>query len=328
MIIRKSSILAACNTVHSLPLGASQSQSSTSSISRRRGTRQHDVHREHRYGYATIADDAKGSPEHEEQSSNGHTWPTALSGQSCPTPYQIFDLKQNATYSKAQYYKLVKLYHPDLNGGLDKNIPGSVKMERYRLIVAAHTILSDPAKRNAYDRFGAGWEGRAEFGQKGSWGSSSTEGQPGPFTSSWSDPNDPVWNNATWEDWERWRMRRDGTYPDKTAPVYMANSYFVALIALLAMAGSTWNYNRAHDAGTYFVEQRDLVHDRSAKDLRRVRQDVSTIESRDARIEYFLRQREATLGTYDPEALREEKASRVLRDQEVCASDNVSGRDT
>jgi len=140
MTVRKSNILAAaCNTLHSFPLGASQS--STSSIWQRQGTRQQESTRCIQNGYATIAGDAKGASEHLEGKDSNHVWPTAPKGQSCPTPYQIFDLKHNAAYSKAQYYRLVKLYHPDLNGTASKKISDQVKMERYRLIVAAHNSL-------------------------------------------------------------------------------------------------------------------------------------------------------------------------------------------
>lgn len=195
-------------------------------------------------------------------------------------------------------------------------------MERYRLIVAAHHILSDPVKRSAYDRYGAGWNGKAEVGNH----EGHRSGQAGPFSQSWNNPDDPVWQNATWEDWERWRERRDGTN-EKPAPVFMSNSYFVAMVAVLAAVGSSLNYNRAQDAGTYFVEQRDLVHDRAAKELRRVRQEASTMNSRQDRIEYFVRQREATMGAGDYGAIRDERANRVLRDMETCDSEQIRERD-
>ncbi|KAF2170660.1 hypothetical protein M409DRAFT_64314 [Zasmidium cellare ATCC 36951] len=319
MIAKKPSVLlAACNTLQSIPTA---SQSTTSSW--QRGTRPSRGAAKKAKGYATIAGDERHSHEQPERQENGHVWPETPKGRASPTPYQIFDLKQNGVYSKARYYQLVKMYHPDLNGCASHGISDKVKMERYRLIVSAHTILSDPAKRSAYDRFGAGWDGRAETGER-----SSSSHPAGPFSHSYGNPNDPIWNNATWEDWERFYQRREGTYPEKRAPVYMANSYFLALIVALAIMGSSLNVNRAKDAGHYIVEQRDIVHDRAAKELRRVRQEASTLSSRQDKIDFFVRQREATLATTgDYESLREERANRILADREVCRSEGTSQQD-
>ncbi|KAK5125161.1 hypothetical protein LTR85_000837 [Meristemomyces frigidus] len=340
MLIKKANILLRAFTGLHPPPAVSASASSTSLTSRRReSTRQLPCRRDEQRGYATIAGD---SQEHQEAQQHNHgpperPWPKPLEGQTCPTPYQILAMKHNAIYTKARFYEMVKLYHPDLSkdAGLD-NAAHQVKMERYRLIVAAHTILSDPVKRSAYDRLGAGWNGRAEVGEKEHGRSGSH--QPGPFTHSWSDPSDPIWQNATWEDWERFyarKAREQGTAGGSTKEqqgtgVYMQNSYFIVLVFTLAMVGSSLNYNRAQDAGTYFVEQRDLVHDRAAKELRRVRQDISGM-GKEEKIQWFLRQREATMGQMagsDVEAMREERANRLLPDREVCRSEDIREKDT
>ncbi|GAB7361205.1 hypothetical protein MBLNU230_g1268t1 [Neophaeotheca triangularis] len=287
-----------------------------------------------RAAYATIADRADGR--HEEPSSGHHEWPSPPRGAPYPTPYQIFALKHNAPYSKSRFYQLVKLYHPDKSGALNdnnspNNISHQVKTERYRLIVAAHTILSDPVKRSAYDRFGAGWNGKAEVGRDGN---SKSPGQsPGPFSQSWGNPDDPIWRNATWEDWERFYAKRaqgaEGVRRERQAPVYFRNTYFLALVIAVVMMGGSLNYNRAQDVGQTFVEQRDVVHDRAAKELRKLKQDVSS-RGKEERIQWFMRQREATLGLAgsDVEVMREEKAQRLLPDREVCKSDGVSDADT
>ena len=243
-------------------------------------------------------------------------------------------MKHNATYSKSRFYEMVKYYHPDLrtDAAMD-NAAHQVKMERYRLIVAAHGILSDPVKRSAYDRLGAGWDGKAEAGLKQHGRSGAHE--PEPFSHSWSDPADPIWRNATWEDWERFyarKAREQGTGDsDKVPqPIYMQNSRFIVLVVILAGLGGSANYNRAQDAGTYYIEQRDIVHDRAAKELRKVRQEMGT-SGRQERIQWFLRQREASMNQMtvtDMEAMREEKANRLLSGREVCRSDDISENDT
>lgn len=253
-----------------------------------------------------------------------------------PTPYQIFEMKTGAAYSKARFYELVKLYHPDRNGEA-VTIPRHVKMERYRLVVAANHILSDQTRRSAYDRFGAGWNGKAEAGGRETWYQPSPSHPPGPFSQSWTDPRNPIWQNATWEDWERFYKRRaneegtttDGVRQPRQNGLYLQNSYFLLLVMIFALMGSTANYNRAQDAGQYFVEQRDIVHDRAAKELRKVRQEASGSGNRQDRIEWFIRNREATLGLAgsDPETLRQEKADRLLPDREICRSEEIAEKD-
>ncbi|KAF2764032.1 hypothetical protein EJ03DRAFT_242842, partial [Teratosphaeria nubilosa] len=228
------------------------------------------------------------------RSKEQHVWPETPKGRSCPSPYAIFGIKHNAVYSKGKYYELVKLYHPDLSKDKHNGDPAhQLKMERYRLIVAAHNILSDPTKRSAYDRFGAGWDGRAD--PAGS-GARSGAHQPGPFSHSWNDHADPIWQNATWEDWERFYARRaeheGGPSSAPRAPVYMKNSYFLSLVIFFAIIGSSANYGRAQDAGDYLVERRDIVHDRAAKELRKVRQDMAGMRGKEERIQWFMRQRE------------------------------------
>lgn len=307
--------------------------SSTSSTPSPKSTRPRTCHHGKRRRYATIAGDC-GEHHNEHVEQEQRPWPAAPKGQIHPTPYQIFSMKHNASYSKTRFYELVKLYHPDRSNGPHTDMPRAVRMERYRLIVAANTILSDPLKRSAYDRFGAGWNGRAELG--GQHEQQSGDGKAGPFSPNWSSPGDPIWQNATWEDWEKFyakRAREQGGGPAdgvdrEQSPYYMPHSHFLLLVAFLALIGSTANYTRAESAGSYFVAQRDLVHDRSAKDLRRARQEAAG-GSRDERIQWFLRNREATLGVAgsDAEVLREEKLDRVLPEREVCRSDEVTGRD-
>jgi curved DNA-binding protein CbpA len=208
-------------------------------------------------------------------------------------------------------------------------------MERYRLIVAANDILSDPTKRSAYDRFGAGWNGRAPIPSQRNGGE-----RAGPFSQNWnSDPADPIWKNATWEDWERFYHDRaakaagtspqDGVHNPNRTGLYLHNSYFLLMVMVLAVMGSTANYSRAQNEGQYFVDQRDIIHDRAAKELRRVKQEALHGGSKEDRVQWFLRNREATMGVpgSDAEALREEKVGRLLPEREVCRSEEVSEAD-
>lgn len=271
--------------------------------------------------YASIDESARRGSQSENDMQ--HSWPEPPKGYTCPTPYQIFSMSRTDRYSKAQFYHLVKLYHPDRGeySTLKSSIPHHVRLERYRLIVAAHNILSDPSKRSAYDRLGMGWHGRPEM---------KDSSKAGPFSPNWQERDfaDSIWPNATWEDWEKFHARNDaraqGTEEQPQAPVYLSNSTFISLVFVIVFAGSAMNYGRAQDNGQYFVEQRDLMHDRAAKELRRVR--TGREEGREERLQWFMRKRDATLGlTSEGEvtAMRNELAERVLPKQDVCRGEEV-----
>lgn len=239
-------------------------------------------------------------------------------------------MSREETYSKSQFHSLVKLYHPD-RGELNSqflSLPLHVRLERYRLIVAAHSILSDPSKRSAYDRLGVGWHHKHGDSEPGVYA-----GQAGPFSHNWQDTSDSIWTNATWEDWERFHARneaRDAGEEDVQKPSLMSNATFILVVFAIIFAGSAANLNRAKDNGQYFVEQRDVVHDQAAKELRRVRIEKQTMGDRSDRVEWFMRQRDAVLGVAgtDVAGLRDELAHRVLPKPEICRSEEVTKQDS
>lgn len=110
-----------------------------------------------RANYATVASPQASSRDH---------WPHPVQSTTPPTPYQIFSTTPSEPYSKARFTELVKIYHPDRcdhpAGHACAHLPATTRLERYRLIVSAHRILSNPERRKAYDRFGAGWTGSPE----------------------------------------------------------------------------------------------------------------------------------------------------------------------
>ncbi|EOD50122.1 putative domain containing protein [Neofusicoccum parvum UCRNP2] len=270
--------------------------SSASSHPRPGRTRPHPVHAR---AYADVAG-AGGfcSGEH-------FPWPESSIAGRLPTPYEIFDLRKGSQYNKRRFFELVKIYHPDRNlpAQIRSDIcPHSVRLERYRLIVAAHSILSDPAKRTAYDRYGAGWGSAREI-----------NAPPYERAYRWKPGQDPT-ANATWEDWERWYNRDQKS---EQHPIFLSNGAFVGLVVLAAVLGGYGQATRAGQWGNTMVEQRDIVHAETSRELRRVRQAAMACGDREERIQSFLRHRDAATRS-------EEEYRRLLPFKDVCGSENVT----
>ncbi len=73
--------------------------------------------------------------------------------------YQILGINKNATTNeiKRAYRSLARKYHPDINPG-DKS-----SEEKFKEINEAYEVLSDPDKRQKYDRFGEQWQYAEQF---------------------------------------------------------------------------------------------------------------------------------------------------------------------
>ena len=87
--------------------------------------------------------------------------------------YQILGVERNAGEEeiKKAYRKLARKYHPDVNKGDEKSA------EKFKEVQEAYEVLSDPEKRQRYDRYGTADESAAGFGGFGGFGG----GQQGGF---------------------------------------------------------------------------------------------------------------------------------------------------
>lgn len=231
-------------------------------------------------GYATASKHPGKEPGGSYTGSGRHQWPTSVH----PTPYEIFDQKRGAPYRKTRFFELVKIYHPDRHQHHAPNdaLSHAVRLERYRLIVAANDILCDPARRRAYDLYGTGWAGKLGLDNLNREADRSWRKRPG-------NPS----MNATWEDWERWYDEQDGGdgRKKKQRPVYMSNELFVGVLCAFVIIGSMGQARRATTNGLNVVEMHEKKHAAVSRDMRQRQGDLARLD-RHGRVENFLHQRE------------------------------------
>jgi len=91
--------------------------------------------------------------------------------------YQILGINRDAKPEeiKKAYRRLARKYHPDVNPG-DK-----AAEERFKKITEAHEVLSDPKKRQVYDRFGQYSENLADAAARGATPGGGGAGRGAPF---------------------------------------------------------------------------------------------------------------------------------------------------
>lgn len=203
-----------------------------------------------------------------------HAWPKSAH----PTPYEILGMRKDAPYTKKHFYRLVKLYHPDTHPG--GHISSALCLERYRLVVAANNLLSDPAKRQLYDTYGLGWVGGHPRARDPQFRHASR---------SWREQPGTAANNATWEDWEEWHYQRDGR--TRQEPIYMPNWVFASLVVLMCAIGAWAQKTRADTLGAEYMDWLNGRHEAIGADMRRNSAALAG-HTKDERIESFVRDRE------------------------------------
>ncbi|KAL1602850.1 J domain-containing protein 1 [Paraconiothyrium brasiliense] len=247
-------------------------------------------------------------PQHPHGNEPDLSWPDAVPPHRSPTPYQILRCERGHAYTKHRFYSLVKLYHPDRADTTSPvaHLPHAVRLERYRLLVAAHTILSDDAKRKAYDAWGLGWSGHHQA-------PAHSQASPRPWAYDERQWNHDPSQNATWEDWERWYQRESGT--EAPRDLYMSNFAFVSLVFAIVTLGGIMQGTRANMFGTSVLEHRERIHKEASLELQRSKR-ATMSGDRNERIKTFLEHREATLAG-------EDAYQRLLPPAETCLPDTV-----
>ena len=312
MLKKLSVLLSSYSNVHRLYCHQSAPIHTSSSPKSRRSRRSRPTKPPSRCIATTRSDDTKA------HSPQDPPWPKLPSPNAVPNPYQILRLKKDSPYSKRRFYELVKIYHPDRNylegGSSDADIlPRSTKTERYRLIVTAHDILSDPVKRSAYDKSGAGWDGQPDHDA-----SKYTWGQNGDARWSGFDTNDSPFRNATWEDWEKWYQRGK----EKQEPIYFSNGGFLMLVLSAVLIAGFGQTIRVGDYSNGFQRQVEKAHDDASMAIRQRRTESQGFGNRDERLQNFLRTRDPHgYGITDP---TEESYRKLLQESELSMSEVIN----
>lgn len=228
-------------------------------------------------------------------------WPCRKSSPWTPSPYEIFDLARGAVYSKHKYYELVKIYHPDRKRvGPAEAISHGERLERYRLVVQAHEILSNPAKRRAYDASGAGW-GSSRAASRHSRGFDNGHGQRYGFG---PDEDSSIFKNATWEDWERWNRRHDNPNKQAYGGTYVHPNTFASFVILIAVLSGVYQATRAGQYSGRLEEKTRAFTEETSRFLasRAEEYQENQLDSK-GRIKHFLAKRDPSKsGLKDEEA--------------------------
>lgn len=208
-------------------------------------------------------------------------WPASKN----PTPYEILGQSKNDPYNKKRFHELVKLYHPDRQphtGLPDTSHP--TKLERYRLVVAANDILSNPQKRRMYDLYDLGWSNHPDLPDL------RNDDVPSNH-SAWRRRPGNASMNATWEDWEQWRNEQDsGGTGQQQKPIFVSNGAFVAIVSFFIIMGSWQHATQGVKSGVALVDDQEHKHAAIKMEMQQRYGETAGL-GREARVDNFLRQR-------------------------------------
>ncbi|TWU77457.1 hypothetical protein ED733_006869 [Metarhizium rileyi] len=143
-------------------------------------------------------------------------WPSS----SAPTPHEILGVAPGVPYSKYRFNQLVKMYHPDMvdtDRRVD-HIPESVRLERYRLIIAAHNLLSNPSNRQLYESNSQDWSSSGSYRNREGGNCHGFYSQESPTQQSPS--------------------------PMRQRPIHTSNATFAMLLVAISMLGAALQFKR------------------------------------------------------------------------------------
>ncbi len=105
----------------------------------------------------------------------------------------------------------------------------------------------------------------------------------------WSgfDTNDSPFQNATWEDWERWYNRYE-----KQEPVYTSNGTFLSIVVGALVIGAFGQASQVSWHNDLFMQKIEKQHEDASKSMLKHRQGSQKVSDMDSRLQDFFKRRD------------------------------------
>ncbi len=232
-------------------------------------------------------------------------WPTSKN----PTPYEIFNIdpsKFDIKKLKRTYHLLARAYHPDSNSQKSVNIHGigninkkneKIRLERFKKVNAAYTILNDSNKRSLYDRYRTGWESVVHNTQNNDNSTRSHRNTAYYGT-------DAYWKASNWEDYEdlKYRYGYNPYHKQSNSNIKTENEDFYTnkwtIVCALIFLSASITYLQllfAIKRSKLINDEQLIVHNKCLADLNLAYENYGFGTSQEERIKRFLFMRNLNL---------------------------------
>lgn len=173
------------------------------------------------------------------------------------TPYEVLSLPPHASRAdiKRRYYEMAKTLHPDRPTG---------NLERFQLVNRAYEILSNPSKRDLYERSGLGWDV-----------SINVTTNPRPQAYHWGVDHETY---------------QGGDWSNHGKPRFMKNETFISIVAGVSVALGILQFCTIMGGHGTLQHAADRHHVRTSKDLERARTEAQLFGNQRA-VERMMNQR-------------------------------------
>lgn len=242
-----------------------------------------------------------------------------------PTPYDVLYIENtreftNRKFLRSRFHKLCKLYHPDIAGVdlmKDDNslVTEEERLERFKMIKDAYTLLNTPSAKSKYDTYNLGWAYANNTNDSTSQSSSKSPYDLWKQRSADQDTHNMYWNAGNWEDYHNYHQRTGG--PNHIAIHGKKLSHWDIIIYVLMLGALGESFSLLTDIQTSFGRRVD-IHEQCEKDLIQSYLNYGLGDDYWARIRRFLWFRSFNLYSHskedlDREAIKNEKIIDALK---------------
>ncbi|KAL6942125.1 hypothetical protein ACO0QE_003291 [Hanseniaspora vineae] len=239
-----------------------------------------------------------------------------------PTPYDVLYIENkreftNRKFLRKRFHKLCKLYHPDITGvDLLKEdnslVTEKERLERFKMIQDAYTLLNTPAAKTKYDTYNLGW---AYANTPASHNTTKSPYDLWKQQTANQDTHNMYWNAGNWEDYHNYHQRTGN--PDHIAIHGKKLSHWDIIVYVLMLGALGESFSLLTDIQTSFGRRVD-IHEQCEKDLIQSYLNYGLGDDYWARIRRFLWFRSFNLYSHskedlDREAIKNEKIIGALK---------------